>query len=111
MSSLGISTTTPTKFIGVVSDDPNACSATCRQGIDPNRRPRSERQLDPRVHPELIRLLADGHTAGFGEEFVTFDEEDALTRAARGGNQYFAACADPTREFAAPLLARSYLDV
>ena len=34
--------------------------------------PRSEVQLDPRIHPDIICLLADGNTPGFGEVFITF---------------------------------------
>lgn len=73
--------------------------------------PRGERQLDPRVHPDVIKLLADTETEGFGEVFVTFDQNDALCRAQGEGNDYFDACPDPAREFAQPLLARAYLDV
>ena len=36
--------------------------------------PRSEKQLDPRVHRDIVRLLEDGKTPGFLEDFVTFDE-------------------------------------
>ena len=73
--------------------------------------PCAERQLDPKIHPAVVRLLADGYTDGFGEDFITFDEDDALARATGGGSQYFAACDNPEREFGEPLLARSYLDV
>lgn len=73
--------------------------------------PPSERQLDPRLNREIIRLLADGHTEGFNEAFITFDEADALTRAMGEANEYFDAPAAPDREFAQPSLARAYLDV
>lgn len=66
--------------------------------------PRSEKQLDPRVHPEIIQLLADGDTEGFCERFITFDEHDALTRIVD-------ACDHPERDFANLLFARSCLDV
>ncbi len=73
--------------------------------------PVQEKQLDPRVHPDIIRLLVDHDTKGFGDEFVTFDEDDALCRATGEGNQYFAACENPEREFADPFVALCYLDV
>ena len=73
--------------------------------------PRSERQLDPRVHQDIVRLLSDGNTDGFCEDFITFDEIDALSRAKGEGNQYFAASNNLEREFAQPLIAYSYLDV
>jgi hypothetical protein len=67
--------------------------------------PHSERQLHPRVHPEIIRLLADKETDGFYKQFITFDEEDALTRAAGDDNSFFDKCDE--REFAELLIARS----
>ena len=73
--------------------------------------PRAEKQLDPRVHADIVRLLADGKTDGFCEAFITFEEDDALSRATGEGNQYFAACDNPEREFAQSLIVRSYLDV
>ncbi|MEO3430708.1 HNH endonuclease signature motif containing protein [Pelagibius sp. CAU 1746] len=73
--------------------------------------PRDERQLDPRIHPAVIELLSDGHTEGFQDEFVTFDENDVLDRVQGEGNEFFAACPAPDREFAQPVLARAYLDV
>lgn len=73
--------------------------------------PRSERQLDPRIHQDIVRLLSDGKTDGFCEDFITFDENDALSRAKGEGNQYFAAPNNLEREFAQPLIAYSYLDV
>ena len=73
--------------------------------------PCSERQLDPRLHPDIVRLLADGHTDGFCEDFITFDEDDASVRAKGEGNRYFAASSNPEQEFAQPLIAHSYLDV
>ena len=65
--------------------------------------PLSERQLDPRVHRDIVRLLSDGNTDGFCKDFITFDEKDALSRATGEGNL--------EREFAQPLIAYSYLDV
>ena len=73
--------------------------------------PRSEMQLDPRTHPDIVRLLTDGKTSGFTEGFVTFDEDAALSRVTSNGNEYFGAVADPEREFSEPLIARSYLDL
>ncbi len=73
--------------------------------------PRSERQIDPRVHQDIVRLLSDGNTDGFCEDFITFDEIDALSRAKGEGNQYFAASNNLEREFAQPFIAYSYLDV
>lgn len=73
--------------------------------------PRSERQIDPRVHQDIVRLLSDGKTDGFCEDFITFDEIDALSRAQGEGNQYFAASNNLEREFAQPFIAYSYLDV
>jgi hypothetical protein len=73
--------------------------------------PSQEKQLDPRIDPEIIRLLADRNTAGFCEVFVTFDEGDAVSRATGEGNQFFAASNNRKVEFANPLIARSYLDV
>ena len=73
--------------------------------------PRSERQLDPRVHQDIVRLLADHNTDGFCEEFITFDENDALSRAKGKDNQLFTACNDPEWEFAQTLIASFYLDV
>jgi hypothetical protein len=73
--------------------------------------PRSEDQLDPRINPAILELLADGHTDGFPGRFVTFDENDALTRAAGEGNEYFGAPADLDHEFARPFVAWAYLTV
>ena len=73
--------------------------------------PKSERQLDPRVHQDIVRLLADGDTDGFCEDFITFDENDALSRAKGEGNQFFAASNNLEQEFSQPLIVRYYLDV
>lgn len=73
--------------------------------------PLSERQLDPRVHQDIVRLLSDGCTDGFCEDFITFDEKDALSMAKGEGNKYFAVSNNLEREFAQPLIAYSYLDV
>ena len=72
---------------------------------------RSEMQLDPRTHPQIICLLADGNTSGFGEDFITFDENDAFDRMAAGGNQYFSGIVDLKREFSEPSVAQTYLDL
>ena len=73
--------------------------------------PPSEKQFDPRVHTDIISLLADGKTPGFAEEFVTFDENDVVERAMVQGNEYFGAIADREREFSQSFIARVYLDV
>ena len=73
--------------------------------------PPSELQIDPRIHPAILRLVADGRTAGFYDQFITFDENDAVRRATGKGNEYFKAPPDLAREFAQLLIARSYLDV
>lgn len=72
--------------------------------------PPLERQIDPQIDPALLRLLADGHTDGFCEQFITFDEDDAFSRATGEGNQYFDAPCDPEQAFAQPFIARAYLD-
>ena len=73
--------------------------------------PRSEMQLDLRTHADITRLLADKNTPGFGEDFVTFDENDAFYRVTAEGNQWFGPIVDSEREFAESLIARSYLDL
>ena len=73
--------------------------------------PSSEVQLDPRTHPDIICLLADGNTPGFGEVFVTFDENDSFDRLTADGNQYFGAIEDPGRELSELSIARVYLDL
>ena len=73
--------------------------------------PCSEKQLDPRVHSGIVHLLTDHETEGWGKDFITFDEDDALARAKGEGNQYFFGYEDLEGEFANPLIARSYLDV
>lgn len=73
--------------------------------------PRSEMQLDPRVHPDIIGFMVDEKTAGFGEDFVTFDKQDVFSRVTGGGNEWFGAVADPEWEFSKPFIARSCLDL
>ena len=72
---------------------------------------RSEKQLDLRAHPDIVRLLADCDTTGFADVFVTFDEKDVFDRVIGEGNKYFAKIADPGREFSEPIIARAYLDL
>ena len=72
--------------------------------------PPAEMQLDPRVHADIVRLLADGKTPGFPEEFVTFDENDVIDRVTADGNRYFSGIAEHEREFCEPFVARVYLD-
>lgn len=73
--------------------------------------PRSEMQIDPRVHSDIIRLLSDGKTPGFEEGFITFDCGDVFARAAGEDNQYFGAIPDRSREFSEPIMASMYLNV
>ena len=73
--------------------------------------PSSELQLDPRTHPDIIRLLCDEETPGFLSDFITFDENNALARVTEDGNQYFGSIRNPEREFSEPRLARAYLDL
>lgn len=73
--------------------------------------PVSERQIDPRVHPAVLRLLADRETDGFSDHFITFDEDDAFSQATGEGNQFFDAPPDLKQEFAQPFIARAYLHV
>ncbi len=73
--------------------------------------PRSERQLHPRVHTDIVRLLADDNTPGFAEDFVSFDENDAFDRVTADGNQYFSGIVDPEREFSEPFITKVYLDL
>ena len=73
--------------------------------------PRSELQLDPRTHPEIVRLLTEKETPGWCEDFITFDEDDAFSRISSDGNNWFSGVSEPEREFAEPLIARSCLDL
>lgn len=73
--------------------------------------PRFELQLDPRTHTAIVDLLTDQQTSGFGETFVTFDQEDAFSRLTDGGNDYFDALSDPEADLAHPFIARGYLDL
>ena len=73
--------------------------------------PRSEFQLHPKVHPKLIEILVDDNTPGFGENFITFDENDVFDRITTAGNEYFGAVIDRQYEFSEPLLVRAYLNL
>ncbi len=73
--------------------------------------PRSEIQLDPRIHTAIVELLTDQQTSGFGRAFVAFDEEDAFSRLTDGGNNNFGGLSDPKAELAPPFIARAYLDL
>lgn len=73
--------------------------------------PRSEFQIDPRTHSDIVKLLTDGETSGFIDDFVTFDENDVFNRVTSGGNKYFGAVADPGIDFSEPFVARAYLDL
>ncbi len=73
--------------------------------------PPSEMQLDPRVDSKIIRLLTEGETLGFCEEFITFDENDVIHRITANGNEYFNEISAPDREFGDPFIARPYLDL
>lgn len=72
--------------------------------------PWSELQLDPRTPGEIVELVADGSTDGFGEVFVTFDEDDAFSRLAEG-NDYFGSLSEPETDLAHLFIARAYLNV
>ena len=73
--------------------------------------PRSENQLDPRINQELVKLLVVECTSDSSVDFITFDEDDALSRIADEGNQYFDGVFDLERELTHPLIAVSYLDL
>ena len=73
--------------------------------------PRSELQLDPRIHCEVLRLLTDRKTPGFGTTFVTFDERDVFDRLTSDGNSYFGGLNEPEREFGEPLMAHYCFDL
>ena len=72
--------------------------------------PRSERQLHPRVHPEILSLLTDEDTDGWCEYFITFNENDTLGLIIGQDSKFFDAV-DPAYEMSQVLLARCYLDV
>ena len=85
-----------------------------KQGVEPSLAavcPRSERQVDPRIPKDLVRLLADGETDGHGEHFVDFTEDDAFDAVTDGGNEYFDHIGPPWTELANPVFARAYLDL
>lgn len=73
--------------------------------------PSSEFQIDPRVHPRIIGILDDNATVGFGETFVTFDEQDAVARIEGAGNDHFEAFPDPEASFSDLLVASASLDI
>ena len=76
--------------------------------------PPSERQLDPRVDPKIVALLGDklgNKMEGWGEEFITFDENDAFERLQGNDNGCFLPSTVLNRELAVPLIASAYLDV
>jgi hypothetical protein len=64
--------------------------------------PRSELQLDPRTHTDIVNLLTDHNTSGFGDVFVTFDEKDAFSRLADDGNSYFDGLVDTESDLLKP---------
>ena len=68
-------------------------------------------QLHPRTHCEVIRLLADRKTPGFGQKFITFDEDDVFDRVTAEGNNYFGEIEAPESEFSDPNIAQAYLDL
>ena len=73
--------------------------------------PRSERQIDPWVHHEIINLLIDKKTKGFCDDFITFDQDDAINRVIGEENRWFALCRNSEWEFSHPMMARAYLDI
>lgn len=73
--------------------------------------PSSERQLDPRVDGEIVRLLADCSVPGFGDVFTTFEESDALDRALGNQSDFYDALQSRQAEFGNTTLASAYLSV
>lgn len=73
--------------------------------------PRSEFQLDPRTPPAIVRCLVVGQNENENQEFITFEETDALALATGQGNEWFDAIADREAEYAEPLIANACLDV
>lgn len=73
--------------------------------------PPSEFQLDPRIHPAILLLIADREMEGWWDQYVTFDEDDLIYRALGVGNDFFDAPPDLAVEMGNPLIANAYLDV
>ena len=73
--------------------------------------PRSEMQIDPRINRAILNILVAECTSDSSVDFITFDENDALSRITDEGNQYFDGVSDLERELAHPLIAVSYLDL
>ena len=71
--------------------------------------PRSECQLDPRTPPEIVRCLVACQNES--QDFITFDEMDALVRATGKGNEWFDAITDLGTDYSEPLIANACLDV
>ena len=73
--------------------------------------PPSERQVDPRIPEDIIRLLASPETEGHGEHFVDFTEDDAFHALTGAGSERFDHVGPPVTELANPLFASACLDV
>lgn len=73
--------------------------------------PKKERQLDPRVDSQIIPLLMDDATDGWCETFISFDQNDAISRLTGKGNSYFSVNPAREKELASPFLVSAYLDV
>ena len=73
--------------------------------------PRSEFQLDPRTPAAIIQCLVACQNESEDQEFITFEETDALALATGQGNEWFDAIADREAEYAEPLIANACLDV
>jgi len=73
--------------------------------------PARERVLDPRVDSRIIALLINKNTDGWGESFVTFDENDVFARVKGEGNDFFSAINGLEIELADTHVASAYLDV
>ena len=73
--------------------------------------PRSEFQLDPRTPPAIVQCLVTCQDENENQEFITFDEKDALARAVGQSNEWFDAIADRESEYSEPLIASACLDV
>ena len=73
--------------------------------------PASERQVDPRIPEDIIRLLASPETKGYGEHFVDFTEDDVFHALTGAGSEHFNHVGPLTTELANPLFASACLDV
>ena len=72
--------------------------------------PRAERQLHPRVRPEIFSVLTNDKADGWCKHFITFDENDARNRITGQSTKHFDAV-DQTSEMSEIFLMNCYLDV